>query len=359
MQGFNMGRYVPPDLEGTVSFNAASGKGHALGNRARKLKTEGILTVRFECPFAIWCTTCSPEQIIGQGVRFNAEKKKVGNYFSTPIWSFRFKHTVCGGWLEVRTDPKNAEYLVVEGGRRRDTGVDKLLDGEVRIGVSEADKDRLEKDGGFGVLEKKVEDKSVFNAQKARLEDLSKISDRQWADPYEMSKKLRAEFRVGRRKRHADEMSGDALKEKFGIGEELLMLPERSEDVDRVKYIDFGARAESSGSVSGSSSKPLFQTMQEKLPSRVKARSFTDSSTATAVAQSKRAVLQNELRTNTRMATDPFLRDTDPWQPRVKRKRDPADEQEQTGLQAQAPKRDKIAAGESMALVGYDSDSSS
>ncbi len=42
-----MGRYVPPDLEGTVSFNQASGKGHALGNRARKLQTEGILTVRF------------------------------------------------------------------------------------------------------------------------------------------------------------------------------------------------------------------------------------------------------------------------------------------------------------------------
>lgn len=348
-----MGRYVPPDLEGTVSFNAASGKGHALGNRARKLKSEGILTVRFECPFAIWCTNCSPEQIIGQGVRFNAEKKKVGNYFSTPIWSFRFKHTVCGGWLEVRTDPKNAEYLVVDGGRRRDTGVDKLLDGEVRIGVSEADKDRLEKDGGFGALEKKVEDKSVFNAQKARLEDLTKVSDRDWADPYEMSKKLRAEFRVGRRKRQADEMSGNALKVKFGIGEDLVVLSERPEDVDRVKYIDFGERAEGSGSAS----KPLFQTMQEKLPSRLKAGSVSVSSSVAAVAASKRAVLQNELRTNTRIAADPFLRDADPWQPRVKRKRDPADEHEQSVLQGS--KRDKVGTGESMALVGYDSDSSS
>jgi coiled-coil domain-containing protein 130 len=349
MQGFNMGRYVPPELEGTVSFNAASGKGHALGNRARKLKTEGILTVRFECPFAIWCTHCSPEQIIGQGVRFNAEKKKVGNYFSTPIWSFRFKHTVCGGWLEVRTDPKNAEYLVVEGGRRRDTGVDKLLDGEVRVGVSEEDKDRLEKDGGFGVLEKKVEDKSLFNAQKARLDDLLKASDRDWADPYEVSKRLRADFRVGRRKRQADEISGEALREKFGI--EVDLLPERPEDSDRVKYIDFGLRAEaSSSSASASSSKPLFQTLQEKLPSRLKVDSVT-----AATAASKKLVLQNELRTNTRMATDPFLRDPDPWQPRVKRKRDPTEEQEQ-GLVLE---RDKVAKVEGMALVGYDSDSSS
>jgi len=351
-----MGRYVPPELEGTVSFNAASGKGHALGNRARKLQSEGILTVRFECPFAIWCTHCSPEQIIGQGVRFNAEKKKVGNYYSTPIWSFRFKHTVCGGWLEVRTDPKNAEYLVVEGGRRRDTGVDKLLDGEVRIGVSDEDKDRLERDGGFGVLEKKVEDRSVFNAQKARLDELLKASDRDWADPYEMSKKLRADFRVGRRKRHADEMSGDALKEKFGIGEDLHLLPERPEDNDRVKYIDFGLHAEGSTS---SSAKPLFQALREKLPSRVKAGSMTSTATTSAVetAASKKLVLQNELRTNTRIATDPFLRDADPWQPRVKRKRDPTEEHEQG--QGQVSERDKFAKVESLALVGYDSDSSS
>ena len=62
MQGFNMGRYVPPDLEGTTTLNRAASKPHALGSRARKLKTEGILTVRFECPFAIWCTTCHPNR---------------------------------------------------------------------------------------------------------------------------------------------------------------------------------------------------------------------------------------------------------------------------------------------------------
>jgi coiled-coil domain-containing protein 130 len=42
-----------------------------------------------------------------------------------------------GGWIEVRTDPKNTEYVVVEGSRRRDTGEDKLLDGEIRIGATE------------------------------------------------------------------------------------------------------------------------------------------------------------------------------------------------------------------------------
>jgi hypothetical protein len=48
--------------------------------------------------------TCSNH--IGMGVRYNAEKKKVGNYYSTPIYSFRCKCHLCDGWFEIQTDPK-------------------------------------------------------------------------------------------------------------------------------------------------------------------------------------------------------------------------------------------------------------
>lgn len=40
------------------------------------------------------------------GVRYNAEKKKIGNYYSTPIYSFRCKCHLCDGWFEIQTDPK-------------------------------------------------------------------------------------------------------------------------------------------------------------------------------------------------------------------------------------------------------------
>ena len=43
---------------------------------------------------------------IGMGVRYNAEKKKIGNYYSTPIYSFRCKCHLCDGWFEIQTDPK-------------------------------------------------------------------------------------------------------------------------------------------------------------------------------------------------------------------------------------------------------------
>lgn len=38
---------------------------------------------RFEMPFNIWCGGCN--SMIAKGVRFNAEKKQVGNYYSTKV----------------------------------------------------------------------------------------------------------------------------------------------------------------------------------------------------------------------------------------------------------------------------------
>ena len=54
-----------------------------------------------------------------QGVRFNAEKQQVGSYFSTKIWNFGMKAPCCGERIEVQTDPKNHEYVIVRGARRK------------------------------------------------------------------------------------------------------------------------------------------------------------------------------------------------------------------------------------------------
>ncbi|RMZ92023.1 hypothetical protein DV736_g750, partial [Chaetothyriales sp. CBS 134916] len=348
-----MGRYVPPDLEGRVSFNQASGKGHALGKRASKLKSDGILTVRFECPFAIWCTNCDPEQIIGQGVRFNAEKRKEGNYYTTPIWSFRFKHSLCGKLIEVRTDPKNAEYVVMEGGRRRDTGVDKVLEREERIGgstLTEEEKERLEKEGGFGALEKTVEDKRAFLTRRQRIDELVKASDRDWSDPFEMSRKLRREFRVGRRKRQADEKTGNALKDKFGIGIE--MLEEKEEDRLRARLVDFGSADDVS-----TSSRPLFPAMGDDTRDTTlqvdRGKRGKDAKHGHASATAKARTLHNQLRTNTRAVADPFLKqiseESKAWRPSIKRKRSGESRDVKPGIE--------LLNDAKSALVSYESDS--
>lgn len=69
------------------------------------MRSIGFLVVcRFEMPFNIWCGTCGAH--IGKGVRYNAQKKQVGMYFTTKIWEFGMKCHLCDGLIVIRTDPK-------------------------------------------------------------------------------------------------------------------------------------------------------------------------------------------------------------------------------------------------------------
>ncbi|KAI0812868.1 hypothetical protein GGR55DRAFT_585254 [Xylaria sp. FL0064] len=244
MQGFNMGRYVPPDVEGTISGNALNKK-HALGSRASKLRTEGILTVRFEMPFGVWCGTCPKPTLIGQGVRFNAEKKKVGAYHTTPIWSFRMRHGDCGGAIEIRTDPANAEYVVTEGGARRDTGDDKddsLVSSSALIGglgeiLTSKEKEALRNDA-FARLEKTIEDRGVLIERSHRIAELEDASNRAWEDPYAQNRRLRAAFRTGRKACEKEAANTEELRERMSLGIDLL--PATEEDARRAALVDFG-----------------------------------------------------------------------------------------------------------------------
>ncbi|EEQ88359.1 uncharacterized protein BDCG_03479 [Blastomyces dermatitidis ER-3] len=331
MQGFNMGRYVPPDQEGLTTGNKLANR-HPLGSRARNLHTTGELTVRFEMPFAVWCSTCKPADsvLIGQGVRFNALKKRVGNYYSTPIYSFRMKHTVCGGWIEVRTDPKNTAYVVTEGGRRRDTGeLDKggyEEDGAItlRIPPGAVAGESAEKDA-FAKLEGKVADQNRFMTEKARMEELRKKQERNWEDPYEQSRKLRRVFRAERKRRETAQGVTEALQDRMSLGIELL---EESEG-DRVRagMVDFAPAGNNTvgGAVARRViSKPLFETksLPATPPCRGRGKKEKRSKKPEVIAAERKLLLQKELSGNTRAAVDPFLvDDNSDWTPGVKRRK--------------------------------------
>lgn len=294
-----MGRYVPPDQEGIISGNQLHGK-HALGARANKL-SQGILTVRFEMPFPIWCTTCPKPTIIGQGVRFNAEKKKVGNYYSSPILSFRMKHVACGGWITIQTDPKNTAYVVTEGARKRDLGEDKVEEGDIKI-LTPDEREAL-RDNAFASLEGKVEDKKRLEYGKKRLEELQDLSEQQWEDPYERNKKLRNIFRVGRKQRERDAGVTAALQDKMSLGLEIL--PENADDARRAGFIEFG-HPDSDISINKAISKPLFQDKQ-RVESKPPSSKVSHKLKAEIAAKKKREDFAAEIRGNTRAAMDPFL----------------------------------------------------
>ncbi|TVY93172.1 Coiled-coil domain-containing protein [Lachnellula willkommii] len=299
MQGFNMGRYVPPDQEGVISGNKLHGK-HALGARANKI-SQGILTVRFEMPYPIWCTHCPKPTIIGQGVRFNAEKKKVGNYFSSPIYSFRMKHIACGGVIEIRTDPKNTAYVVTEGARKRDLGEDKVEEGDIKI-MTQEERETM-RDNAFAALEGKVEDKKRLQHSKNRLEGLEELSEKQWEDPYERNQKVRKAFREGRHSREKEAGVTAALQDKMSLG--LDLLPEHADDANRARLIEYG-ESNSERALAKVISKPLFWK-EESPPKKSKGLKLKGKLKAEYIAKQRTADIAAEIRGNTRAVMDPFV----------------------------------------------------
>lgn len=66
-----------------------------------------------------WCRCQGCNHLIGKGVRFNAEKKAIGNYHSTKIWAFTMRAPCCQRRIEIHTDPKNTRYNIVEGAKEK------------------------------------------------------------------------------------------------------------------------------------------------------------------------------------------------------------------------------------------------
>src|SRR4051794_18092403 len=55
-------------------------------------------------PYNVWCEGCGNH--VGMGVRYNAEKTKVGMYYTTPIYEFKMKCHLCDNYYVMRTDPE-------------------------------------------------------------------------------------------------------------------------------------------------------------------------------------------------------------------------------------------------------------
>lgn len=246
MQGFNMGRYRPYDADPQKeSFNARSGT-HPLGKRARKID-QGVLIVRFELPFNIWCGGCGGH--IGQGVRYNAEKMRVGEYYSTPIFRFRCKTACCQHWFEVETDPRNTRYVVVSGAKEQskewdpeENGGFAIQDGacfwEARQSRVHASDETLrccpplflltDGTGGpssingampqdsFSALERSVEDKARAETRTSRLLELESAATARSTDPYTLNSKLRSRFRQEKRERVQLEARDEDLRKRIG-----------------------------------------------------------------------------------------------------------------------------------------------
>ncbi|KAM4887145.1 putative splicing factor YJU2B isoform 1-T1 [Thomomys bottae] len=216
-------KYYPPDFnpEKHGSLNRYHNS-HPLRERARKL-SQGILIIRFEMPYNIWCDGCKNH--IGMGVRYNAEKKKVGNYYTTPIYRFRMKCHLCVNYIEMQTDPANCDYVIVSGAQRKEERWD-MEDNAQVLTTEHEKKEKLETDAMFR-LEHGEADRSTL---KKALPSLSLIQEAQsaWKDDFALNSMLRRRFREKKKAMQEEEERDQALQAKASLA--IPLVPETEDD---------------------------------------------------------------------------------------------------------------------------------
>eukprot|EP00439_Symbiodinium_sp_Y106_P077912 s200_g16.t2 len=167
-------------------FQRKRGFEHHFGKERTKNLSKGVLLIRFEMPFTVQCLRCG--LYIRQGTRYNADKKKVGMYFSTPLYEFSMHcgnivspersangRAHCNQRLVIRTDPKNDDYELAEGLRRKIEAWDSK-DSETLELVDPETRRQMEADPMFRV-EKTIRDMQKERNDKARLSDLQDLQD--------------------------------------------------------------------------------------------------------------------------------------------------------------------------------------
>lgn len=221
MQGYN--KYYPPEHDGDKrTLNQLEGKKHPLGARGRKHK-EGIIVVRFELPFDLYCAGC--DRRFAEGTRYNAEKKKSGNYLSIPIWNFRLKCSHCGNLFEIQTDPPTASYVVTKGAKQAAQPPSALPEMEP------------EPADPFSKLERDVKRQTKLDKDKKELNSLYKSNSRQWGDSLERSQALRSHFRKEKRELEQKEEEMKKLQDKHSLS--LPLLEPTVEDAATSSAVEF------------------------------------------------------------------------------------------------------------------------
>jgi len=234
-------KYYPPEWEPSKGGINKFRNSHPLRDRARKLK-DGIMVVRFELAFNIWCEgTC--KSMLAKGVRFNAEKSKIGEYFTTPIWQFSMKCPRCSQRIIIKTDPATRDYVIESGARKKveeyefdkEDHAIKLMQPEEREKLNADPLHKIEHDDADVTYARGVMDPII--------EGIKKLKDENYKNDYATSKLARKMLREDKKSTLADVSSfatkyGDLFNTEDDDGKMKLMKLNEEEET-KAKVVQF------------------------------------------------------------------------------------------------------------------------
>merc|ERR1719309_559561 len=186
-------------------------------------------------PYNIWCGGCNNH--IGMGVRYNAEKTKVGMYYTTPIYQFRMKCHLCTNHFSMKTDPGNLDYVIVEGATRQERRWNPTENGQV-VPDDKAVGKKLADDAMYK-LEHVNKDMGKSAEIAPHITHIADIQDRV-KDDYLANRKLRDQFRRKKKELLAKKNMDKKIQRK--VGTELDLLDECPEDVKLAQLLSIQAR---------------------------------------------------------------------------------------------------------------------
>ena len=174
---------------------------------------------------------------------FVPKKTHCGMYYTTKIWSFRMRTPCCQSLVEVRTDPKNRDYALISGAKRKRNQ---------RIEVRE---DRGEEaqggPGAFDQLERSKEQLRAAAAADREIYDLHRHSNLTTLDNYKVNASMRKSHRAQRKKAKALVEEGKAL----GLSGDIKLLPVLGEEPGASRFAVMRSRSLSSGASSSRAKK--------------------------------------------------------------------------------------------------------
>jgi len=225
--------HIPEDYDGNKhrSIDAYHGRDELQWQGAHR--HEGALIVRFELMFKVKCLGC--EEYVSMGNRYNADKRIIGKYHSTPVYKFTMNCHICLFQWEIRTDPETLDYICMSGCRRkqeqwdtRDVNGLTTIDSEV--------KKKLLGDKMFN-KEYKSDDKrkACIRADELRFEQVSReIRKYDW----DINRELRKQAKDRREKEQAKEKEKMDFKKTKGVAlDELVVLSSDEEDGVKAKEL--------------------------------------------------------------------------------------------------------------------------
>lgn len=142
----------------------------------------------------------------------------------------------CSNWIEIHTDPKNAEYLVVEGARRKSeefTTEDAGIEG---TWLSKEDSEKLETNPFFK-LEHEARDQRRAQEQLPRLQSLQQSKDSVYKDDWSSSRQARLVLRESK-KQAAEELKAEEVFRNKSGGLNIKLVPENPDDRKAAREFD-------------------------------------------------------------------------------------------------------------------------